>query len=446
MDTGAGVLIPVTADSRPARQWGVLTVLTLYLALLVCVPAQLIVGPLGAAGTPATILGLGCFAWWALGRIDRRMGLAYGIQPVRIVLALYAGAMMASYVAGVTRAADYAEIRSADRALLSLVSGIGVALLAADGIRDRADLEALTRRMSLAAGLFASLGLIQFFFGIEVATYVKIPGLVANNAAQLIQERSSFRRVSGTASHPIEFGVALSVLLPITIHYALNVARHRVFYWCVVAVVAAAIPMSISRSAFLGTAAVWLVLMVGWDTRRRVNALIITPIALGLMRIAIPGLLGTIKSLFTNIANDPSYLGRTKDYEFVAGFIAKSPYLGRGPGTFIPDLYTTLDNQYLGHIVETGYIGFGALLLVLLTGIVGAWGVKRATPDPWQRSLGVALCASAMVPFVTFITFDALAFSIVTGLLFLTLGCVGAARRVCPRRVRTGGSTLKPVG
>lgn len=425
--SGGGV---ATTASGRRRRFPVVNVLTVYLVLLVGVPATLVVGPLGAAGSPAILFGLGCLVLWIVARIDRRFGLVRGRQPMRVVTVLYACAMVCGYAAGAMRVATPVEIRSADRAFLKLLAGAGILLLTADGLRDRADLGRLLRGISVAGGVLAFLGVVQFVFGIEVTTYIKIPGLVSNDPAQLIQQRSIFRRVSGTTSHPIEFGVTLAMLFPIALHCAFNAVRRRWVHWSIAIIIAAAIPMSISRSAILGLTLSWTVMLIGWEPRRRINALLATPFALALMRLVIPGLLGTIKSLFTGISNDPSYLGRTQDYEFVNRYIAESPWIGRGLGTFVPEVYTTLDNQYLGQIVETGYIGLTALVLLLGSGLVLGWLVRRRATEPVQRSMGVALAAAAIVPLSTFITFDGLSFPVITGFTYLVLGCAGAATRL----------------
>jgi hypothetical protein len=44
------------------------TVLGVYVAALLLVPSRLIFKPLGAAGTPATLIGLGALLWWANAR------------------------------------------------------------------------------------------------------------------------------------------------------------------------------------------------------------------------------------------------------------------------------------------------------------------------------------------------------------------------------------------
>lgn len=407
-------------------------ILTIFLVLLVGIPATLVVGPLGGVGSPATLLGVGCLLWWLLARLDRRFGLTSDRQPLHLIAGIFMAAMFCGYAAGMMRVIQPLELRSADRAVLRLFSGLGIMLLAADGISSRAAFDRLLRSISIAGGILAAVGVVQFVFGIEVTSLISVPGLESHAPAQLIQQRSNFRRVSGTTSHPIEFGVTLSMLLPVALHCAFTAARRRL-HWLSVALMASAIPASISRSAMLGLLVAWVVLFLGWDSRRRLNALIATPIALVLMRMAVPGLLGTLKSLFTGLSKDPSFIGRTDDYAYVDRFIAHARWFGRGLGTFIPEIYTTLDNQYLGQIVETGYIGLCATLLLLGSGVVLGWQIKRHSVDAYQHSLGVTLSAAAIVPFVTFVTFDGFSFPVAFSFTFLILGSAGAARRLYPR-------------
>ena len=418
--------------------------MTTYVALIVGIPAVLVFEPLGRAGTPALMLGLVCLVWWVVGRIDRGLGLRRGRQPLRLLTGVFLGAMVFSYTIAALRPTETSEMLSADRSLLTFLSGAGILLITADGLRNRQDLDTVVRRIALAGGFLASLGLVQFFLGLEVATYIKVPGLSYNDVAQLIQERSGFRRVAGTASHPIEFGVVLAMVLPIALHCAMTATRHRLRYWVNVAAVGIAIPTSVSRSAMLGVGVVWVVLVVGWDARRRANVLLATPVALAGMRLMVPGLLGTLRSLFTGISTDPSYLGRTQDYEVVRRFINERPLFGRGVGTFFPDLYVLLDNQYLLQIIETGYVGLAVLLVLLGSGPYLAWRLKREAADDTERSLAVALCGASLVPMVTFVTFDGFAFSIVAGCTFLVLGCIGAARAVHADEA-AGGRQAEPA-
>lgn len=415
----------------------VVVFLSAFLVLLVCLPSRLVLAPLGAVGTPATVLGILAAVWWATSRIVPHLGGAMGRQPVRLALAVFATAMLIGYTSGMLRPLVGVETRSADRFMLALIGWCGIALLCADGVTTRARCDVLVRRIVLAGAFLASLGLVQFATGLDVAQLVHLPGLHENAPVESIQVRSSFRRVAGTALHPIEFGVVLAMVLPLALSRALSSAllRDRL----PVLLIAFALPMSLSRSAVLGTAAAMAVLMAGWSWRRRLNVLAVIVLMLAVQRAAIPGLLGTLKSLFVYIGVDPSTTGRTDDYAQVWEMVLERPLFGRGTGTYVPSVYRILDNQYLITLLEAGLFGVLALVGLLLTGMTCARGARQRSVDPATHELGQALCASLTVALVSFVTFDAFSFPMVSGLLFLLLGTTGALWRL------ERGSSLRQV-
>ena len=126
------------------------------------------------------------------------------------------------------------------------------------------------------------------------------------------------------------------------------------------------------------------------------------------MSVVVPGLLGTIKGLFLNAGSDPSTQGRTADYAPVLRYVAESPLSGRGFGTFIPGIYRTLDNQYLGLLVETGVLGVLAFLMLVVGTVVVAGQVRRRSTDDQTRDLAQCLKAGIVVIAVDAATFDAL--------------------------------------
>ena len=64
------------------------------------------------------------------------------------------------------------------------------------------------------------LAVLQFFTGVGLGRVFRIPGLQELGSIQAIQDRSTFNRVSATASHPIELGVVLGMLFPLAVHFA----------------------------------------------------------------------------------------------------------------------------------------------------------------------------------------------------------------------------------
>lgn len=410
---------------------------TTYAVLLFGLPAQLVIGPLGASGTPAGVLGVGLVLYWVVMRLVPDSGTARGVQPIRLAVGFFAASILVSYAFGVVRPLPPDQLSGADRGVLSVLSWVGIAIVAADMLSTREKVEKLLRVILVLGGIVALMGLLQFAVGINLADFYKIPGLKVNYAVAVISERSDFRRVAATASHPIEFGMVLAMLLPLALHTAFYAKDRRALWWGIVGLIGLTSPMSLSRSAILGLAVAFIVLFFGWPAGRRMSVLLVLPVFVIGLRFLIPGLVGTIKSLFTSFSNDDSIKGRTDDYAVVGQFIDKSPLVGRGFGTFLPKDFITLDNQYLGTVIETGYLGLAALISLFLIGFFTARGIRVRSTDERTRDLAQSLAASVMVAAFGYVTFDGLGFPMVTGLLFLLLGCIGALWRITREELAT---------
>jgi polysaccharide biosynthesis protein PslJ len=424
-----------------ADRFDAVTVLSLYLVLLIGIPAQLVFAPLGAAGTPAQMLAMGVLVWWVarrLAQLPRRRAL----QPVRRALLVFALVLIGSYFVAATRPIDAIELRAADRGLLSLCAWAGIVLATTDGVTDRLRLDVLLRRLVTAVGVLAGLGVVQFFTGLDVTRYLQIPGLVANTSYAEVLARADFRRPAGTATHPIEFGVVLAIVLPLALHFALHGNGKPWRRWLPVALIATALPISISRSAIVGAVVVLLFLLPTWPVDQRRRAYVALVGLIGAVYLVVPGLLGTLRNLFTGLlgGGDSSTQSRTNSYGVAAHYISERPVLGRGVGTFLPS-YQILDNQYLITMIEAGLLGSLALFGLFFTGVLTARGIRRRSTDPVVRSLAQSLAAAIAVALVAFGTFDALSFPMAAGTTFFVLGCIGAMWRlhvILPDRVDVG--------
>lgn len=407
-----------------------------YITVLLVVPSPLVIGPLGAAGSPANMVALACLAWWACARFMPG-GMAWGFNPIRWAVVVFVMAMFAGFAAGALRPLTGIEATGADRTVGVLLGFAGVALLAADGISSLEQLDKAVKRLANITAWFAGAGILQFYTAINVASYVRIPGLslaIPPAAEFALEERAGLHRVVATASHPIEYGVVLAMVLPIALHLALTAADdEKRVRWLCLGVIGFALPLSLSRSAVLGLVCGTLMLWCGWEWPRKKTALKVTIVYLLLMRLLVDGLVGTIRGMFVNMFSDPSYTGRTMDYAQVGQMFGDKPWFGRGLGTFDPQTYFYLDNQYLGTLIETGLIGLVAMSLLFLIGLFTARSVYRMCKLAGLTrlgDLGRALAASMLVVITSFITFDALAFGMVAGVLFVLLGMIGATWRV----------------
>ena len=402
--------------------------LVFFMFLLFMIPARLVIGAMGAPGSPAALFSLGLLIWWLAGQILDHDWNSPGRHPIRLMVMVFTVAALASYIVGTIRGLPEIEASGADRGMLSILGWVGLCLVACDGLKSRESIDRLLQILTYLVSFVAFLGIIQFVTHFDISNYITIPGLTANGTLNTTADRSGFLRVSATTSHPIEFGVMVSCIYPLALHYALDDPRASKFVrWLVVAILTIAIPLSVSRSAILGLTVAMIILLISWPSSRRWMALLVTPLILAAMRVTMPGLLGTLFSGFTH--QDDSIKGRTDDYAVIGAYIDRSPFVGTGFGTFIPKTNIILDNQYLGSTVEMGYIGSGILILVMLVGFATARGIVRRAPDPATRSLGVSLSASVLVLAVTFVTFDGLGFPIAAALLFLLLGVTGALWR-----------------
>ena len=288
--------------------------------MLFAIPARLVIRPLGASGTPATIIGLGFFVWWAWPGMVPSLGVARGFSPAPS-RSRRSGGVDPGLLCVVGPPSVAARQRTgADLGALSILSLVGVALVAIDMLGSQASVETLLRRMVIAAAGLAALGVLQFVTGFDISELVKIPGLPANHALHFIGERSNFRRVAGTTSHPIEMGVLLALGLPLALHFAAYTRVHRRRWQVCVLLIGLAIPMTLSRSAILGTVAAFVLLFFTWPGKRRAFTIAVAPVFIVVMRIAIPGLVGTSAACSSPSQDDSIRVGPT------TYAVAKSPH------------------------------------------------------------------------------------------------------------------------
>jgi O-antigen ligase len=405
--------------------------LQLYVVVLVLIPPTYVIEPLGGIGTPATVVGLVCLCLWGLALLTPGQYLRRTNLPVRIVMGALIGTIVLSYTVLHEHWVPGPELLSSDRMLLQVLSWIGVALLAAEGLRDREDVMRVLRTLVGAVAIMAVIGVLQFYAGIDLAELAShVPGVTPNSDLLSIQARSGFRRPAGTATHPIEFGCVIAMALPLALHLArFDLARSKLRRWLPLLAIAAGIPVAVSRSAIVCGLAAFVVVFVGLEPKHRPRALT----AMGVFAIGVyattPGLLGTIRDLFLKSGSDTSISTRTDDYQVVAEYVRQSPLFGRGPGTFLPT-YRILDNQYLLSAIEIGLTGVAIVAIYLLSSFFLGRGARLRSEDAAGRDLGQAMAAAGLAAATAAFTFDGFSFLMYAGLVPLCLGVTATFRKV----------------
>lgn len=415
------------------------TVLCAAAVLLVLLPSYWVVPGVGGAGRPAVLLGLGALVWWGYAMATPQVQSPEPSPPLRVGAGTFVVALLASYGAAAGVLQTGVEQRAMDRAVLVTVGMVGLMLLAAEGIGRLDRLGRLINVMLACAFVMAVIGIIQFRFGVDPTEWLQIPGLQSTAERSFMGERAGYTRVSGTAIHPIEFAVVLTTLLPMLLYRAFWASSRfwQAVAWTSVVVVAGAVLLTISRTAVLGLVAGGLVLAAGWSMARRVGVAVLAGGFIVVMQALVPGLIGTIYGLFTNWENDPSVAARTRELSEIDVALRDSPWLGRGPRTFVPELHGYVDNQYVLTLIEQGLIGVSALLALLGAAAWLAFRGMRAAPTPQLADLNRALLASVTVVAISFATYDGLSFPMATGVAFCVFGLTAAASRLTVAEGRT---------
>jgi hypothetical protein len=391
------------------------------------VPAYYVLPGAGAAGSLPSVLGLLALVWWLLSRFALGNRETTGYSPVRWALFAWLGVVMLSWINAKLRVLTPLEASESDRSLLQILGLAGIALVAMDGLRSRKDIDALARAITWASMTMVVVAVIQFFAGVDLAQSLKPPGLLDNFNEAELGTRSIFTRPRGTTMHAIELGVVSAALVPIA-YWAHRTKRTWQTLIPLAGLTFAAM-ISLSRSAVLAmvTAVVVLILAVSW--RERLNLLVGGAICVVAAGLVVDGLVGTIRSLFSQAENDPSIQARIDRFPRVMELVADHPWFGRGFGTFTIQDGFLLDNEVQGTLITMGLLGLACLILFLLFVVAAAWRTGRGK-SPDERIAGAALAATILGLSISSYTFDAFYYQILTNLLYLCIGMAGALWRV----------------
>lgn len=204
--------------------------------------------------------------------------------------------------------------------------------------------------------------------------------------------------------------------------------------WLMTALIAGAIPLSVSRSGIVTVGVALFVYGIVLRLRTLFNLMPLAFAGVVAIGIAAPGVLGGVWGLLLATGSDREITeARTDDYPVIFAQWRENPVFGRGPGTYIPVLYRFVDNQYLLELVSTGVVGIVVLLSIFCMGYSLARRVRWYSSDENVRGLGQALAAAIAAAAVSLATYDAFSFTVMFVVTHILVGCAGALWRTAVR-------------
>lgn len=205
-------------------------------------------------------------------------------------------------------------------------------------------------------------------------------------------------RVFSITTSPNIFGCFIVMTAPIVagLIYRTRVLRKKLLWWGVLAVMCMAVLFTFSRGAWLG--AVIAVIIFGICVDKRL--IVITGAGACAVLAFVPSVRNRLLYLFTaDYAYASSVGGRSQRWEYGMQILSKNnPLLGFGLGRYGGAVamqnqldytlqYNYMDNYYLKTLVEMGYIGLIAFILLLIVFII--WSIRAIVRVKTERDYPV---------------------------------------------------------
>jgi hypothetical protein len=309
------------------------------------------------------------------------------------------------------------------------------------------DVDFYLRTLVIGSAILGALGVIEWKTGsnafAHLNRYLPIVSPVGDNVDAF---RAGLTRAYASAQHPIAFGAALALMLPIAVVYAFRL-RKPLWYACAGLIVLGSLA-SVSRTSILMLLVSAGMLAVLRPQAARQALPLVVPL-LVVIQIALPGTFSTIRASFfpsgglvEQQANQNVGSGRVASFGPAVDEASEHPFFGRGFGTRIvgndPKQNSfILDDEWLSTTLEIGIVGLLAWVWIFLRFCSRAVVVARS--DDSDRGWTLAALAASVAAFAVGMGFyDAFSFIQVTFLMIILLG-LGSVL------LRDGAETVAPA-
>jgi hypothetical protein len=266
--------------------------------------------------------------------------------------------------------------------------------------------------------------------------------VVPDTSDALLYERGDRLRVLGPAEHPIALSAAMAMLLPMGIALGVTGSKR---WWLAVLPLGMATLATLSRTGVLMLIAVGIVFLCLRPSQTIRRWYVIIPL-LAACNIVMPHTLGILKSSFfpqggliaeqKGSEGSATAGGRATDFSPVLARVRQQPLFGVGFATTVvptpgqpppetigvatPPVTRILDNQWLGIVLETGWVGVFAWLWFYGRFIrrLGRFAKRDESDDGW---LAVGIVAAVTANAIGIFTYDGYAFIQATFIMFILI-------------------------
>ena len=396
-------------------------------------PPYMVLAPVGASGSVPQILALGLFGLWAASSVLALHDPVIFRHPGRAAVLLLLLASCLSYAhlfAGLSGASTVEGRAAADRWMLLIFAAAGIAFVTTESVRNLKDAMAVVRSVLAGGAACCIVAIIQFTTHTNPMEWFKVlmVGFSENGDFDAFQARGALLRVAGTTLHPIELGVVTAMLLPLAVWRALYDTKGRKkFHWIAVALFVLANTMTVSRSGLLSLVIAVVVTVPFLPKLAKQWAAVIVPTGAAALFVGVPGLISTLFNSATAGTSDASITYRTEDYPLALRLVEERPWLGTGPGTWIPtQALDIFDNEYLLVAVTMGVIGLIALIAYLVVPALAALAAARNAVGTELKLLAASSAAAGLIATVASGTFDSMSFPVFALICPFFIGLSGA--------------------
>lgn len=285
--------------------------------------------------------------------------------------------------------------------------------------------------------------LVNIATGFDPASVI-VPPLTKGGGRTLVENllREGMLRPAGAAGHPLELSFLVTLVFPLALAVLFSAkARHRpIWPWLLCCfLIGATLLSGLSRSAIIGSAAALIAMSFYWSRHRLSRVAVGLVGGAALVLIARPSLFGTILSVFVTSDKDDSLHSRGRALAYSADMLAESPLFGCGHGCLVEPFHPVLDDQFLGRLIEGGFLGLFSFVLLLLaplykTARAASLFDRHGTPaERTAREISIGLLGSLVAITVINLVLDTAGFVQAWTTMWVVIALAWTMRRLAAR-------------